>query len=251
MNLEAPLSGPFLAIDTGSSVVSVAVGDSDRIDCQDLAVGESSTRLLETVQHLLEQQGFSPKALRGVLCTSGPGSFTGLRIGMATLLGLEASCRVPAVALPSLWVQAASTTLERKTSLEGYTDLLSVLPAHRGLFYCQHFSSAGIKSQGPIATVQSISTQDQRLALQSVMISSSKTLLDSDALPSIPTVYSGPLAASLVRLAIRNPPGIDDVFTWESTTLTKPLYAHTPAVSARPQVKATASGASQSEPGRR
>lgn len=60
--------------------------------------------------HRLEQKGYSEADLGGLAIISGPGSYTGLRVGAATVMGLAAAAELPVAALTSfefLWRENA------------------------------------------------------------------------------------------------------------------------------------------------
>ncbi|MCZ6669778.1 MAG: tRNA (adenosine(37)-N6)-threonylcarbamoyltransferase complex dimerization subunit type 1 TsaB [Acidobacteria bacterium] len=65
-----------------------------------------SERLLSGIQGLLEQAGIDLTAIDGFAVTCGPGSFTGLRIGMATVQGLALACGRPVVGFSTLEAMA-------------------------------------------------------------------------------------------------------------------------------------------------
>jgi ribosomal-protein-alanine N-acetyltransferase len=97
------LSGAVLALDTGSPIVSVAVGRAgsalaERSAAQALA----STRLVPMISEVLAVAALEPRQLDGVVALAGPGSFTGLRIGLATALGMHQTLGIGAVAVPTL-----------------------------------------------------------------------------------------------------------------------------------------------------
>ncbi len=235
----------FLGIDTGASEVTVAVGDSSLVEEAVLPLGNSSSELLDAIDQTLQRASCTIREVTGVLCTSGPGSFTGLRIGMATVLGLHESLGIPAVALPSLWVQVAAL------DFESHQDALitSVLAAHRDQVYLQKFLRSSTfrspslatrvqapapKSRGPIATTLDV---EQHLEAEVTVVSADAVLRDRLA-PMVETVLDpGRLASALVQLAVHSPPEHPGLFEWKSDTLTRPLYAQTPAVAARPQAR--------------
>jgi tRNA threonylcarbamoyl adenosine modification protein YeaZ len=100
---------PLLALDTGSPTVSVALArDGAVVASRSVAQERSSKRLLEMVQEVLDEAGIKIGDLEGIAVLRGPGSFTGLRIGLATTLGLHQALGIPATALPSLQALAAS-----------------------------------------------------------------------------------------------------------------------------------------------
>jgi tRNA threonylcarbamoyladenosine biosynthesis protein TsaB len=83
----------ILAIDTSGRHGSIALcrGDAGAFDVIELAPlegGTYSARLMPTIASLLEQNHFDKKDVDGFVVVSGPGSFTGLRVGLATVKGL-------------------------------------------------------------------------------------------------------------------------------------------------------------------
>ena len=105
----------FLAIDTSGDVTVVGVGDrSGQIAWQDTSPGSArhGDILLPRIQAGLATLALQPSDITGVAVGIGPGSFTGLRIGLATAQGWSLAGAVPvcgvvsaeALALP--WLQA-------------------------------------------------------------------------------------------------------------------------------------------------
>ena len=83
----------ILAIDTSGRNGSVALcrGDADSFEVLQLTPlegGTYSARLMPAMASLLEQNRFDKKDVDGFAVVSGPGSFTGLRVGLATVKGL-------------------------------------------------------------------------------------------------------------------------------------------------------------------
>jgi len=118
------MPSPLLALDTGSPLVSVALArDGAVVASRSIEQERSSVRLLEMVQEVLAEAGIGVRDLGGIAVLRGPGSFTGLRIGLATVLGLHQALGVPATALPSLPVLAASAG-ERKEIVIAAVDAL-------------------------------------------------------------------------------------------------------------------------------
>lgn len=83
----------ILAIDTSGRHGSVALCRGDAGSFQVLQLtplegGTYSARLMPTVSSLLQEKGFGKRDIDGFAVVSGPGSFTGLRVGLATVKGL-------------------------------------------------------------------------------------------------------------------------------------------------------------------
>ena len=86
---EPELHSVAIAVDTGSPLVSVAISvGGDVVGEKSLDLRESSSHLLRLIDELLEKSEGSLSSVSELVGLRGPGSFTGLRIGMATLLGL-------------------------------------------------------------------------------------------------------------------------------------------------------------------
>lgn len=79
----------YLAIDTATDHGSVAFGEPGGV-VEEVLLSERrhATGLAAAIERLLDRQGVGLPELTGVVAADGPGSFTGLRIGFATALGL-------------------------------------------------------------------------------------------------------------------------------------------------------------------
>lgn len=97
----------ILAFDTGTEYLCVAVEASNAYYESFFRLGlRHAEHLLPEIEHLLSKAGLTPQQLDLIVCTRGPGSFTGLRIGMATAKGLARGANIPLVSVPSLDVYA-------------------------------------------------------------------------------------------------------------------------------------------------
>ena len=127
----------ILAIDTSSKVTSLAVAQGERLlgSSGELHDEQRSETLWWDVQSLLERLGktISDVALFGV-CT-GPGGFTGLRVGISAAKGFSAATNKPIVGVTSL--EAATLSAEA-------SGLVCVMVnAYKGEVYSQLFSFYG------------------------------------------------------------------------------------------------------------
>jgi tRNA threonylcarbamoyladenosine biosynthesis protein TsaB len=92
-----------LALDSATDLLSVALAAEDGIYYMEIDAGlRHSERLMELADSLLSAARLSPSAIGLVACMRGPGSFTGLRIGMAAAKGISASLDIPLLAEPTL-----------------------------------------------------------------------------------------------------------------------------------------------------
>lgn len=97
-----------LAIDTTTSVCSVALAREGKLlaEITTNIARTHSQRLLPLIDNLFAEAGVRPKDLELLAVTRGPGSFTGLRIGIATVKGLGLALDIPVVGASSLEVLA-------------------------------------------------------------------------------------------------------------------------------------------------
>ena len=108
----------ILAFDTATDVATSALVDDGEV------LGERASRavtLLEDVDALLRQAGARTGDLQGLAVGTGPGSFTGLRVGLATARGLALSLGLPVAGVSTLDALAA-----------GAPGALPVIDARRG-----------------------------------------------------------------------------------------------------------------------
>jgi tRNA threonylcarbamoyladenosine biosynthesis protein TsaB len=143
----------FLGMDTSTSCGTVAlVSEKGLIAEYSLNLSRThSQRLLPGIEKILKDTGMRLDQIDGIAVTVGPGSFTGLRIGLSTAKALALATRNPLVGIPSLDVLAenvpyCSLTLcpvldarrgelfaafyrwKQEGSLERFTDYLSIQP---------------------------------------------------------------------------------------------------------------------------
>ncbi|MBI4161110.1 MAG: tRNA (adenosine(37)-N6)-threonylcarbamoyltransferase complex dimerization subunit type 1 TsaB [Acidobacteria bacterium] len=97
-----------LGVDTSTLAEGIGLVDEDAVigEVNCLLPSTHSERLVSGIQTLLDRAGISPARLDGLAVACGPGSFTGLRIGMATVQGIALACDLPAVGFSTLEVMA-------------------------------------------------------------------------------------------------------------------------------------------------
>lgn len=98
----------ILAIDTSTLTEGVAAFEDGRVIAERrVRIATHSDVLLTMVDEVLREAKWTPQSYDAVGCTSGPGSFTGLRIGLATAKGLCFATGKPLICIPSLQALAA------------------------------------------------------------------------------------------------------------------------------------------------
>jgi tRNA threonylcarbamoyladenosine biosynthesis protein TsaB len=157
----------ILGVDTATSIASVALIENGELICEEThppkdrvtAASLVSVRsnhaetILPLIGAVLERCGWSLAELSGVAVSIGPGSFTGLRIGLSTVKGLAYSSRVRVVGVSTLLANAL-----RATDWEGL--ICSLLDARKNQLYAALFYSQG-------ATLRRL-TEDDVLSVERV-----------------------------------------------------------------------------------
>lgn len=99
-----------LAIDTSNQTLAVAVVDGQEVlgQSQTMAIKNHSTALMPAIDGLMQAVGIAPKELEQIVVAKGPGSYTGLRIGVTTAKTLAQTLNIPLIGVSSLKAVAAN-----------------------------------------------------------------------------------------------------------------------------------------------
>ncbi len=144
-----------LAIETSTPACSVALRMGDTVISRYCEEPRSHTKLvMSMVDEVLDQASIKATELNGLAVTLGPGSFTGLRIGFATVQGLAFGLDLPVVAVSTLQVMVQ--TAVRKQGLEVGAIIMPILDARMGEFNCSCYR---LESNGKCSALM----QDQLL----------------------------------------------------------------------------------------
>jgi tRNA threonylcarbamoyladenosine biosynthesis protein TsaB len=139
----------IVGIDTATSSASVALIDEGRLISEKTyprdgfvagkernGKGNHAETLLPLIESLFEGTGTSLQDIAGLALSIGPGSFTGLRIGLSTVKGLAYGWEIPVVGVSTLWAHAA-----RVVDYEGL--ICAVLDARKDELYAAVFQKNG------------------------------------------------------------------------------------------------------------
>ena len=114
----------LLCIETSGKNCSVALFE----DLQLVSIREvhseqfsHSENLHVFIEQVLKESNLQPKAIKAIAISAGPGSYTGLRIGVATAKGLCYGWDIPLIALPTLRILAEQVSYE-------FTDIEYIIP---------------------------------------------------------------------------------------------------------------------------
>ncbi len=136
----------ILSVDTTTDVRSVAVVADGRVCAQTTSClrGAQAASLLGDIDMVLKEASAGLKEIALFAVATGPGSFTGLRTGIATIKALAATLNKPIVGVPTLHAVAHA--------VGSATFIVAALPAGRGELFVQLFAV------GPDGTIEELSS---------------------------------------------------------------------------------------------
>jgi len=132
----------ILAIDTSTDYLSIAITNGKRT----LAAfhrkvsRRHSDLLIPTIKTLMKRSGLKPKGISAIFIGIGPGSFTGLRIGVATVKAMAYALKKPIVSVGSLDAIAANAAIHK-----GF--IMPVLDARKNKLYACLYKSDGKRTK--------------------------------------------------------------------------------------------------------
>lgn len=128
----------LLAVETSTLAGGVAILEDDRLRGEYLldVSATHSERLMPAIDRVLADAGWVAGDLQGLAVAVGPGSFTGLRIGLSVVKGLALALSVPVAAVPTLDAMAAALPFAA-------LPICPVLDARKGEVYCSLYRWEG------------------------------------------------------------------------------------------------------------
>jgi tRNA threonylcarbamoyladenosine biosynthesis protein TsaB len=122
----------LLAIDTSGRQGGITLargkdGAVDIIESASIQGGTFSAELIPQVSELLSRNNLTPQQLEGLVAVTGPGSFTGLRVGLTAVKGLTEVLTLPIATITSLEALLAASGREEQS--------MAALDAGRGELY--------------------------------------------------------------------------------------------------------------------
>ena len=141
-----------LAIDTANDSISVALLKNKDVLSHDFQIMDrgQGEALIPMIQSVLGKASFDIQNLNRVAVSVGPGSFTGVRIGLSAARGIGLALQIPVYGVTSFEVAA----------YQSVDSVLTVLDTKRGDFYTQLFKN-GKEAEAPaIRILQQINDLD-------------------------------------------------------------------------------------------
>jgi tRNA threonylcarbamoyladenosine biosynthesis protein TsaB len=182
----------LLVTDTSGKNGTVALARAGERDSSDaevievvlLAGGMFSAQLVPQIASLLQKHGFSKADIGAFVVVSGPGSFTGLRVGLAAIKALAEILHKPIVPISLLQTVAAASRIQGK--------VVAVLDAGRGEVYFGAYEIAG----------ESLQVLREELLPQAELASAAR---DSTVVTPVPALLAAARDAGLNVSAVEPP----------------------------------------------
>ncbi len=123
----------FLIIDTALEEAIVALGKDGKIigELTNKETHSHASFIQVAIANVLEAQQIAMTELDAIVVTLGPGSYTGLRVGLATAKGIAYALEKPLIGLSTLNALAAAAVQVSPTTIEVSTQIFSMIDARR------------------------------------------------------------------------------------------------------------------------
>ncbi len=215
-----------LAVTSSTGVMGVALGRTaaDAIEVEVPTDRRHAEEMSPRLQEVLDQGGVSLQDIERLAIDVGPGRFTGLRVGLATVRALAFALDIPVVGMSSLLVLAAGVSLD--DAGQSHTGpITAVVDARRAEVFQQTFVAGAPVGEPQVGTPEDLASAADGLVVGD---GADRYAEHYGAIAGL-TVASGknPRAAAMLTIAAHQPgmPGIDIA----------PLYLRDP--DAKPNIK--------------
>lgn len=128
-----------LGIDTSGLYLNLSVSSSSEGEadfCYEEEVKNHASRLPLAIEEILKKSSTRIEEIRAVGIVIGPGSFTGLRVGISTALAFKFALKIPVFTFSSLYCLSKFSKGDGRGAC--------FLDARKGEFYCQEFEKKGV-----------------------------------------------------------------------------------------------------------
>ncbi len=130
----------ILNFDTSTKICSVALAEGEKIlSFRENDEGRNHASLLTVfIDEVLREAGKSPSELDALAVSKGPGSYTGLRIGISTAKGMAYALNIPVMAIPTLKIMAHAYI--SRHAVEENTLICPMIDARRMEVYTEFYT---------------------------------------------------------------------------------------------------------------
>ncbi|HZR58831.1 MAG TPA: tRNA (adenosine(37)-N6)-threonylcarbamoyltransferase complex dimerization subunit type 1 TsaB [Terriglobales bacterium] len=188
----------LLVVDTSGRQGSVALAvcrekthTYEIVECVPLTGGTFSAELIPRIAALLTQHNLNLKQVEGFVVVSGPGSFTGLRIGLAAVKGLAEVLERPIAAVSLLEVLAVSSGIKGR--------VLAMIDAGRNEFYRGEYEIH--ESRAKVISERLLTRRELlEFAAEATIVTSDKTIADLIRIGELPIHEVAPSMETIAKL---------------------------------------------------
>jgi tRNA threonylcarbamoyladenosine biosynthesis protein TsaB len=147
----------LLSLNTCGNTASVALGVAQKdgvkiLATAELAVRTYSARLIPEIATLLQKQQATMSDIEAIVVVNGPGSFTGIRVGVSTAKGLSEGAGIPLIAVSRLALLAHAS---------GLPHVLAAVDAGRGDFYVGEYRNGTSLGETLMSAEQTVTSATQ------------------------------------------------------------------------------------------
>ena len=158
----------ILLIDTAQEISTIALSDSGRVlfTVENSIINDTASWLHPAVVRLLKAAGLNIRALEAVAVVAGPGSYTGLRVGMAAAKGFCYALKIPLITQNTLRVMANSM---QTLSQERGAQISPMIDARRNEVYTALYREDGRELLSPRAMILDKNSFEKELSINRIV----------------------------------------------------------------------------------
>lgn len=213
----------ILGIDTTTKFLTLGIYDNSKLYEYTLETGTKlSVLLVPTIERVLNNLGLRPSQIDYFACGLGPGSFTGMRIGMAAIKGLSYALRKPVIGIPTLDIIALNAGIENGI-------IVPIIDAKRNFIYFSAYQVKGgvLKKTAPYQLLKEEELlkkiKDKSVVLgDALTLYKDKILMRVKAAQILDNDYWYPRAHNLISLALEKIKAKDFTDSFK----VKPIYLY-------------------------
>ena len=193
----------ILLLETSAATLSVALAEdgkvvADRV-CTEPRMQSSLTAPL--IKEVMDEAGIGFDALDAVCVSKGPGSYTGLRVGVSTAKGIAFGSDIPLLSIDTPDILASSVILSKAKNLF----IIPMIDARRMEVYTAVYNASGERLTPIEAKIVEAGSYDEYLSQGKVLFIGDGALKCKDVITSANAVFQEavPLASAMAPLAFK------------------------------------------------
>ncbi len=181
----------ILCLETATPTCSVALCDGARCVALRECKGQNahSEKITTFIKEVLDEKGLGYDQLDAVAVSKGPGSYTGLRIGVSTAKGVCYAAGLPMMAVDTLQAMAYGMRDRLGEALEPGDFLIPMIDARRMEVYCSVFDASLHRVKDTEAVV--FNSESSPFSLLPSPLSPSRLWLFGDGAPKLHGIFDG------------------------------------------------------------